>query len=143
MISRHVLPKDMDLRSDDGNAAMRNISFSLTTPQFLAGTKDVTRRMGWTFLKVGDEICAIEKGQGLGKGGKVKRLGVIRVVNVRREPLNQICADLTYGYSECRREGFPPPHHESDPGNFVEFFCDTHRGCYPNKVITRIEFVKL
>lgn len=30
---------------------MRNISFALTTPQFLAGNKTVTRRMGWKFLK--------------------------------------------------------------------------------------------
>ena len=122
---------------------MRNISFSLTTPQFIAGTKDVTRRWGWLFLYAGMELCAIEKGQGLGKGGKVKRLGIIRVVRVSIEPLNRICTDLEYGHRECIREGFPPPHHESDPGNFVEFFCDSHRGCKPDTPITRIEFVKI
>lgn len=122
---------------------MRNISFALTTPQFLNGTKDVTRRMGWLFLKVGDELCAIEKGQGLGKGGKVKRLGMIRVKDVRRERLNQMCADLAYGAKECIREGFPAPHRYSDPTEFVLWFSDNHRGCYPNKIITRIEFVKI
>ena len=33
---------------------MRNISFSLTEEQFLNGSKDVTRRLGWLFLKPGD-----------------------------------------------------------------------------------------
>ena len=32
----------------------RNISFALTTPQFLDGSKDVTRRNGWLMLKTGD-----------------------------------------------------------------------------------------
>lgn len=122
---------------------MRNISFALTTPQFLDGSKDVTRRMGWLFLKPGDELCAVEKSQGLGKGGKIKRLGVIRVVSVRRERLNEMCADLDYGEKECVREGFSPPHQYSDPTEFVLWFSDGHRGCYPNKIITRIEFVKI
>jgi hypothetical protein len=117
----------------------RNISFSLTTPQFLAGTKDVTRRMGWENLKAGDELCAVEKGQGLKKGEKVKRLGMIRVADVRREPLNRMTKEPDYGKRECAREGFP---HDT-PTQFVEYFCASHRGCYPNKVITRIEFVKL
>lgn len=42
---------------------MRNISFSMTTPQFLDGSKDVTRRMGWLFLIKGEELCGIEKGR--------------------------------------------------------------------------------
>lgn len=121
----------------------RNISFSMTTPQFIDGTKDVTRRMGWDFLKVGDELCAIEKGQGLKKGEKVKRLGMIRVVDVRRERLNEMCANLAYGEQECAREGFPTPHQYSDPTAFVLWFSDSHRGCYPNKVITRIQFERL
>ena len=44
------------------------ISFSLTTPQFRDGTKDVTRRLGWTFLKPGDRLCAVVKAMGLKKG---------------------------------------------------------------------------
>lgn len=117
----------------------RNISFALTTRQFIAGTKDVTRRMGWVFLKVGDELCAVEKSQGLGKGGKIKRLGMIRVVSVRREQLCKIVLDMKYGWQECRREGFP----KMPPGDFMGFFCKSHRGCRHTDVITRIEFVKL
>lgn len=115
------------------------ISFALTTPQFLDGSKDITRRMGWLTLKAGDILQAVEKAMGLGKGGKVKRLGMIRVKSVRREPLNQICADLAYGEQEMFREGFPL----MDSTEFVLFFCDSHKGCKPNSVITRIEFEKL
>lgn len=117
---------------------MRNISFSMTTPQFIAGTKDVTRRMGWLFLKAGDILQAVEKSQGLGKGGKIKRLGAIRVVNVRREVLDAISDDLVYGRHEVDREGFP----EMGINEFVMFFCGGHRGCQPHSIITRIEFVR-
>lgn len=121
---------------------MRNISFALTTPQFLDGSKDVTRHMGWLFLKPGDELCAVEKGQGLGKGVKVKRLGVIRVVDARQEPLCRLTDDLDYGFLETRREGFPSPHPYEYPSEFVRFFCNGHKGCTPDSIITRIEFVK-
>jgi hypothetical protein len=53
---------------------MRNMSFSLTTPQVYAGTKTVTRRLGWRFAKAGQRVCAVEKGMGLKKGEKVKRI---------------------------------------------------------------------
>lgn len=121
---------------------MRNISFALTTPQFRAGTKTVTRRLGWRGLKVGDVLCAVEKGQGLKKGEKVKRLGVIEIVNVRREKLRRVIDDPDYGARECAREGFPPPHEKSDPAEFVKFFCATHAGCRAATVITRIEFTR-
>jgi hypothetical protein len=116
----------------------RMISFSMTTPQFIAGTKDVTRRMGWLSLKVGDELIAVEKAMGLGKGGKVKRLGMIRVKSVRRERLDEMIAIPAYGYAEVDREGFP----EMAPNGFVSFFCAGHKGCKPDSVVTRIEFEK-
>lgn len=117
---------------------MRNISFSLTTPQFIDGTKDVTRRMGWLFLKAGDRLQAVEKSQGLGKGGKIKRLGVICILNVRREVLDAISDDLGYGRREVDREGFP----EIGINQFIMFFCSGHKGCKPSSIITRIEFVR-
>lgn len=116
-----------------------NISFSLTTPQYLDGTKDVTRRMGWLKVKVGDELQVIEKGQGLKKGEKVKILGRIRVVSVHRERLGIMMSMAGYGQQECIREGFP----NMDGEEFVIFFCKTHRGCKSTTMITRIEFVKL
>lgn len=47
---------------------MRSISFSLTTPQFLDGTKDVTRRLGWEKIKAGDTLRAVKKAMGLKTG---------------------------------------------------------------------------
>ena len=46
----------------------RNISFSMTTPQFLDGSKDVTRRMGWNRLRASDTLRAVKKAMGLKKG---------------------------------------------------------------------------
>ena len=65
----------------------RHMSFSMTTAQFRARTKTVTRRFGWWFLKPGDLVMGVEKSQGLKKGEKVVRLGLIRIVSVRTEPL--------------------------------------------------------
>lgn len=121
----------------------RNISFFLTTPQFLDGTKDVTRRAGWARAKAGDILCAVEKGQGLGKGGKVKRLGLIRVKSARREPLRRIMDNLQYGFEETAREGFPLGHEKNWPSVFVDFFCRSHKGVTPDSLITRIEFERL
>jgi hypothetical protein len=53
---------------------VRNISFMLTTRQVCDRIKTVTRRNGWLFAKPGDLLCAVEKSQGLGKGGKIVRV---------------------------------------------------------------------
>lgn len=111
---------------------MRNISFALTTEQFLDGSKTVTRRIGWMNLKAGDVLCAVEKSQGLKKGETVKKLGTIRVEDVRREALHEISA------GDCIREGFP----ECRPASFVAMFCG-HNGCTPETLVTRIEFERL
>jgi hypothetical protein len=117
----------------------RNISFSMTTPQFLDGSKDVTRRMGWQTLKDGDVLQAVEKAMGLKKGESVKVLGLIKVRNVRREPLRRMIDDREYGTLECQREGFP----QMTTKGFVEFFCDGHKGCIPGSIVTRIEFERI
>jgi hypothetical protein len=111
---------------------MRNISFSLTTPQFIDGTKDVTRRKGWTFLKPGDRLMAVKKAMGLKPGEKIERLGAIEVVSVSRIPL--YCMDV----GECRREGFPG----MAPSEFWQMFCE-HMGGGPDQIVTRIEFRKV
>jgi len=41
---------------------MRNMSFSMTTPQFKTRTKTVTRRLGWWFIQPGDLVYGVEKG---------------------------------------------------------------------------------
>ena len=121
----------------------RNISFSMTTPQFLDGTKDVTRRIGWEKLKAGDILRAVKKAMGLKKGEKMEPLGFIRVVDVRAEPLSRLTEDLEYGFAETTREGFPDGHDYHWPSAFVDFFCRGHTGAFPDQNVTRIEFERI
>lgn len=108
---------------------MRNISFALTTPQFLDGTKDVTRRLGWRDLSPGSYLMGCRKCQGLKPGESLERLRIIHIVSVRRERLDAITAEDVY------REGFPG----MTPEAFVAMFCK-HMGCKPETTVTRIEF---
>jgi len=96
------------------------------------GEKIVTRRLGWSHLKVGDIVCAVEKGMGLKKGDKVKKIGLIEIVSVTREPLSRVT------YTECVREGFP----EMNPDEFVSMFCRKNK-CSPDTVVNRIGFMRL
>ena len=120
----------------------RNMSFAFTTPQFQDGSKSVTRRMGWLHAKAGDVVCGVKKGMGLKPGEKIERLGHIRLINVRRELLRRMTDDIDYGFAECVREGYPPPHPKSWPTYFVEWFCTSHH-CTADAFITRIEFEHL
>jgi hypothetical protein len=120
---------------------MRNISFALTTPQILAGTKTVTRRVGWQHLKLGDQLRPVKKCMGLKPGEKVQPLrGPVVVVSVRREQLRTMLDDVDYGLTECALEGFGDHATLRWPSEFVRFFCDSHKGCTPETVVTRIEF---
>ena len=121
---------------------MRNISFSLTEEQFLDGSKDVTRRLGWQFLKAGDRLMGCRKCMGLKPGEKIVKLGEIEVVSVRREQLNEmsrvqeiIKGRIGYGMTECIREGFP----EMTGDEFVSMFMK-HMKCTPRQIVTRIQF---
>lgn len=129
---------------------MRNISFSLTTPQVRACTKTVTRRLGWANVKVGERLQGCEKCMGRKKGEPLVKLAVIEVVSVRRERLDMLTRYKQTGtltlakegayfeqeaIDEIKREGFP----EMTPKQFVSMFCE-HMRCQPSKVITRIEF---
>lgn len=107
----------------------RNMSFALTTEQFIARTKTVTRRFGWLFLQPGEVLCGVKKAMGLKRGEKIERLGMIRVVSTRREPLNAICQE------DVVREGFP----EKSTTEFVEMLCK-HSRCQPHDTVTRIEY---
>jgi hypothetical protein len=112
------------------------MSFALTTPQVLNRTKTVTRRVGWTFLTPGTLLQAIEKGQGLKKGEKVRKLAAIRVTDVRREWMSDFSS--YYRRDECAREGFP----EMTPEEFNSFFRSTHPDPGADDLrVTRIEFV--
>jgi hypothetical protein len=110
----------------------RNMSFAMTTEQFKARTKTVTRRFGWWFLKPSDVVCGVEKGMGLKKGEKVVKLGLIEIVSTRCMPLCVISAD------DCVKEGFP----EFTPEQFVAML-QKHYGCSPSDPVNRIEFIYL
>ena len=108
---------------------MRNMSFSLTTAQFLDGSKTITRRLGWDNLRPGEHFMAVEKSQGLKKGEHVKRLGeCVCLSNIpwRLKWINKfdvIC------------EGFP----HLSPIEFIAMFCK-HMKCKPATFVNRIEF---
>lgn len=120
---------------------MRNMSFSLTTDQMRAGTKTVTRRLGWLGLRPGALVRACVKCMGLPKGARVEPICVIEIVDVRREPLAVLAgpgrrmAYLPPGgewRAELDAEGFPDLHSWD---RFVRLFP-----CSPLQEITRIEF---
>ena len=115
---------------------MRNMSFMLTTEQIMNRSKTVTRRLGWRHLKPGDTIAACRKCMGLKKGEKIERIAELRVVSVQQECLDRMLDDGLYGMIECAKEGFPG----MTVDDFVDFFCRSHKGVYPETPVTRIEF---
>src|SRR4051794_15664918 len=104
---------------------MRNMSFSLTTPQVVSRIKTVTRRTGWRFLEPDDRVQAVEKARGL-KAGEMKRIAVLRIVAVRREPLRRMIDDREYGEAEIVREGFAHHPQLAAPELWVVYFASTH-----------------
>ena len=120
---------------------MRNMSFALTTTQVMEGTKTVTRRLGWEFLKVGDLLRPVRNCMGLRPGEKLDVLrDPISVVSLRREPLRAMLDDADYGFRECQLEGFGGHPDYQWPSCFVAMFCASHKGCTLDSLVTRIEF---
>lgn len=107
----------------------RLMSVALTEQQVRDRTKSQTRRLGWVFLKPGDQITLARKVMGRRKGEPLVRITDVDVTGVRRERLDAITAE------EVTREGFPG----WTPAQFVEFFC-THMKCTPDTEVTVIEF---
>jgi hypothetical protein len=109
---------------------MRLMSVALTEPSVRDRSKTVTRRMGWLMLKPGDQLTLCRKVMGRRKGEPLVRIVNVEVVSVRREVLDAI------NYNECAREGLP----HMSPDKFIRFFCNTHKGCTPQSLVTRIEW---
>jgi len=107
----------------------RNMSFAMTTEQVRRREKWVTRREGWKFLKPGDIVTAVEKGQGLKKGEKVQHICQIRILKTDNVWLGYI----TQG--DVIAEGFP----DLNPQEFVEMYCKVNK-CGPVHKVNRIEF---
>lgn len=94
----------------------RLMSFAHTVEQIRAGTKTVTRRLGWENLRPGERFWAVERLRGLKKGSHVKRLALLECVSNRREP---IAAVLTASVAEISKEGFPA----MGPGGVLADVC--------------------
>lgn len=107
----------------------RNMSFMLTTEQIREQTKDVTRRLGWWFLKPGDIINAVEKCRGLKKGEKVIFIRQIRIKSTRSERF------LFISDAEIIREGFQGLSRSA----FIELFIQANH-CTIRTNVNRIEF---
>lgn len=112
------------------------MAFSHTASQVRERMKTVTRRVGWRFLKPNDRILAVEKARGLKKGEPVRALAVLRIVDVRVEPLSRLVTDAPYAEDELPREGFPCWSRD----DFIRQFLRTHRGTALETEVTRIEF---
>lgn len=108
----------------------RLMAVSLTEPQVRDRVKTVTRRAGWRMLRVGDQLTLCRKVMGRRRGEPLERIATVEIISVRREPLDAITA------ADVAAEGFP----HLTPGQFVAFFCGTHRGCQPGTDVTRIEW---
>ncbi|MEM9490030.1 MAG: hypothetical protein AAGC55_12860, partial [Myxococcota bacterium] len=105
------------------------MSFAKTPTQLRDGSKTVTRRPGWKFLRVGDVVLAVEKARGVPAAERVV-FGQCLIVDVRREPLRVISAD------DVIAEGFP----DKTADVFVEMFCKMYSGITPDSEVARIEF---
>jgi hypothetical protein len=108
----------------------RLMAVPLTETQVRERTKTVTRRVGWGMLSPGDQLVLCRKVMGRRRGETVERIALVEVVSMRREPLDAITE------SDVAAEGFP----QMTPGQFVSFFCGTHRGCVPDTEVTVIEW---
>ena len=113
----------------NNNIMPRNISFFKTQTQIRNRTKTQTRRMGWKQLKPGTILTAVEKGQGLKKGEKVKRMGLIKVTKIYNEPLSMITRE------DVIQEGFP----DMTVSEFLTFFCKFNK-CAKDDYVTVIHF---
>jgi hypothetical protein len=106
------------------------MSCAMTKDQVLAELKDVTRRLGWWFIKSGDVLNLVNKTMGFKKGEHPVRYKTVRVKSSRPERLDAITQE------EVIREGFP----NMTCAEFIKFFIEGHKGCKPETVINRIEW---
>jgi hypothetical protein len=112
------------------------MSFSQTSSQVRERMKTVTRRPGWRFLKPNDLILAVESAQRLEKGEPVRALAVLRILDIRIEPLSRLVEDASYAEDELPREGFPCWSRD----DFITKFMRAHRLTTVETDVTRIEF---
>jgi len=114
---------------------MRHISYAITTRQIRNRTKRVTRHLRWFHATPGMLLQVVEKSMGRIHGEPLVKLAVIRVTDVRREPLSRMIREPEYGRAEAALEGFP----EMDGFEFACMFAREIGGDLSQEV-TRIAF---
>jgi hypothetical protein len=112
------------------------MAFTHTADEIAARAKTVTRRTGWRTLEPGTLVRAVRKARGLKKGEAVETLAILRVLNVRVEPLSRLLTDPRYAEDELPREGFPC----WSATEFVAMFCRANRLKDAGVPVSRIEF---
>ena len=111
------------------------MSFSHSAAEVQARLQTVTRRVGWRFLKAQDLIEAVAS-EGREGRGAVRVLAVLRVTDVRVEPLARLVRDAGYAEDELPREGLPCWSRD----HFIAAFLRRHRLKTPEIDVTRIAF---
>lgn len=109
----------------------------MTTPQFRAKQKTVTRRFGWWHAAPGDIYHGVEKAMGLKKGESIVRIHTIRVISATPEPLGAMLDYPDGGHDELAKEGFP--FGIRDPREFVDTLA-RKSGKALDALVNRIEF---
>jgi len=122
----------------------RLMSFSKTTRQVQEGTKDITRRLGWGFLRTNDLLWPVHKCMGFSKGEHPIRLREkpIVVVHTRWQRLDSLIHqpgvffyNEEQAWKDVEREGFPG----KSPAWFVDMFCELNK-CERDVLVNRIVF---
>lgn len=112
------------------------MSFHATVEAFRNRSKTVTRRLRWNTLRPGDLLMGVNKSPfALRPGETLDRLGVVEVLDTRRERLDLI--DL----ADVKREGltFVGMPTSEWPRLFVELMGEKY-GIAPDTIVNRIEF---
>ncbi|MGH9159145.1 MAG: ASCH domain-containing protein [Vicinamibacteraceae bacterium] len=115
---------------------MRRMSFSHAASEVRARMKTVTRRVGWRFLKPNELIQAVDTARGSRSAEPARLLAVLRVRDVRVEPLARLIENARYAEDELPREGYPCWSRD----DFIARFLRRHRLTTADIDVTRIEF---
>lgn len=122
----------------------RLMSVAFTEQAVVERRKTVTRRTNWwkdkngkRMLVPGNRLTLCRKVMGRKKGEPLVRLAEVEVVDVRREPLEDLlfCHD-DYPEREMEREGFP----DLDPFDFIDQYFVKAQGLTQYDTVTRIEW---
>lgn len=122
------------------------MSVAFTERAVIERRKTVTRRTGWwqdrngrRLAKPGDTVRLCRKVMGRKPGEPLVDIALVRLADLRREPLSRLLDDPAYGAAEMIHEGFPG----MDPADFIDRYFVVEQGVGIHEDITRIRWVYL